>query len=118
MEKGRSLFINPKSHHSDLPTATEIARIKSTIEILKKSESLLQQRINQEDLNNCYCEIRKENRHHAIEINAGWRQLSRMIDELPNSYIDKCFYAQEVEDGLRRSNLLINRTWIIITFHR
>ena len=97
-----------------MPTVTELNRIRRTIEILKKSEDQLQERITQNNPTSESEMIRKENRHHAIEIAAGWKQLGRMIEDIPDDFIDKAFFAEDAEDGLRRSNLLISRTWISI----
>jgi hypothetical protein len=101
-----------------LPTATELNRIRHTIEILKKSEDQLQERKNQKYPSIESEMIQKENRHHAFEIAAGWKQLGRMIEDIPDSFIDKAHFAEEVEDGLERSNLLIDRTWISIAIQR
>jgi len=94
-----------------LPTATELNRIRHTIEILKKSENLLRKRLDKGNHSDDSELIRKDNRHHSIEIAAGWEQLGRMIEDIPDSFIDKAFLAGEVQNGLRRSSLLIEMTW-------
>lgn len=94
-----------------LPSSTELARIRQTIDNLKASETLRRERLNELENNPESEELHRENRRHAIEIAAGWEQLGRMVRDLPDSFIDKAFFAAEVERGLRRSSLLIEMAW-------
>ena len=103
---------------SRLPSSTELARIQHTIDSLKASEDLLRERLNETGKIPESEELYRDNRHHAVEIGAGWEQLGRMIGELPDSFIDKVFLAGETQNGLRRSSLLIEMTWNQFTTQR
>lgn len=103
---------------SRLPTATELARIRHTIDNLRTNENLLQERLKKIGISTECEALQKENLRHAIEIAAGWEQFGRMVGELPNSYIDKLFLSGEVERGLRRSSLLIEMAWGRIEIQR
>jgi hypothetical protein len=94
-----------------LPATTEIQRIKHTIEILKKSELYLREKILKKNPEGYSEAINKENYQHAAEIAAGWEQLARMIGELPDCFMDKALFAKEAENGLTRSSELIKAAW-------
>lgn len=90
---------------SNYATQTQLARIRETIESLKKGESLVQLRLDTDEES-----IRKDNHNHANEILWGWEQLIKEINTLPDNCIDKSFYEEIAKNGLKQAATLLQKT--------
>ncbi len=88
-----------------LPTATEINRIRHTISMLITHEVVLLNKMAAAKagsglmLQNDIC-------GHALQIVWGWQQLRRLVETLSDSCFDKQCWLSETRDGLERSAIL------------
>ena len=90
--------------HTQYAIQTQLARITETIESLKKGAYLVQLRFDTDEES-----IRKDNLNHANELVWGWEQLLKDIRILPESCIDKSFYTDIAERGLKKAAKLLTK---------
>jgi len=93
-------------NYSGAVTLTELTRIKYTIDALRKSETVLQEKLANPALEKYYPAILSDLHRHALEILWGLEQLQQRIRTLPESFFDKYQYLEKNGQGIDRIKLL------------
>ena len=94
-----------------LPTATELARIRHTLDILGQSEASLRERLEVPEDPLEARSLLEVNLAHAFEVVAGWDEAARLVDKLPEEFLDKGPFLDEVDRGRCRSRSLMEAAW-------
>ena len=95
-------MLGPSIIGTNNPTATEIVRIRHTIDVLKRNEDgLLEKLTNIMDGSDSM--LLSDLREHASEISWGWQDLKRLVETLPDGFLDKHLWLLECTNGLERS---------------
>ena len=87
-------------------TLTELERIRYTMETLKKSESVLEEKLSDPATETYFPTIIPDLHRHALEILWGWEQLYQRICMLPESFFDKYSYREKAGHGIDRIKVL------------
>ncbi len=83
------------------PTATEMVRIRHTIDVLKRNEDRLLEKLTN-IMDGSDSMLLSDLRQHASEISWGWQDLKRLVETLPDGFWDKHLWLLECANGLER----------------
>ena len=84
------IFLGPaiSLHRENLPTVTEMSRIRHTITTLISSEAAVLEKMSNTG-EGADVTLLSDIRHHALEIYWGWQQLKRRVETLPDCFFEK-----------------------------
>ena len=97
-----------------LPTATQLARIRRAISALAESESELRSCLDADRRLGAAKSELKDRCTHALEIASGWDEVDSLVLSLPEDSLDRGLYQTDVDAGLCRSRLLVERAWALL----
>ena len=98
------IFLGPaiSLDRENLPTVTEISRVRHTIIMLIRSEAAVLEKMSNTG-EGADITLLSDIRHHALEIYWGWQELKRRVETLPDFFFEKTRWLEESVNGLERT---------------